>query len=235
MSKKKRYLFIGIVAMSLALSGCGNAMYELTAEEEELIVQYAAYVVAKHNIQQKDGASSVYIDEETLLSDTETEEEGTSTEETTIDGETPGEGEGTVSEDGVTLAAVIGHESDLSVSYEGSYVADNYVEGGAYSVDAASGKTFYVMKFKVTNVTNQVVSVNNASINPIFKLISGDVSVKSEVTFLTTDFSTYQGEIGAGESIETILLFEVSDASAETITAPTLSITIDNVTKNVKL
>lgn len=239
MKKTKRYLFIGIVALSLVLGGCGPALHELTAEEEELIVQYAAYVVAKHNIQQKDGMSGVYIGEEdaseegTSETETETESESETETEGPGDDETPDDGDDTT--EVVTLAELIGHGDDLTITYAGSYTADNYVEGGAYSVDAAEGKTFYVMKFQLTNSTAQPVEVDNASINPIFKLVSGTLSVKSEVTFLTTDFSTYTGTIGAGETVETILLFEVSESSAATISDPTLSITIDNVTKNVKL
>ena len=91
------------------------------------------------------------------------------------------------------------------------------------------------MKFAIQNTSEEDVVVDNAAIHPVFKLISGNLSVKSEVTFLTTDFSTYQGSIKAGESIETILLFEVSESQAEQITAPELQISIDNEIKNVKL
>lgn len=109
------------------------------------------------------------------------------------------------------------------------------MEGSAYVVDADAGKTFYVMKFKMTNITNEDVTVDNASKSPIVKLVSEAVTVKSEVTFLTGDFSTYQGTIKAGESVETILLFEVSESVAEQIKAPTLQITVGNLTKNLKL
>ena len=63
MKSYKRLLFICIAACSLFLGGCGDALHELTVEEESLIVHYAAYAVAKHNIQQKDGMSGVLIPE----------------------------------------------------------------------------------------------------------------------------------------------------------------------------
>ena len=50
MKKIKRYLFAAVAAMMLFLTGCGTELYELTAEEEQLIIHSAAYFVAKHNI-----------------------------------------------------------------------------------------------------------------------------------------------------------------------------------------
>ena len=63
MKKDRRYLLIGMTVFSLFLGGCGTSMFELTVEEEELIIHSAAYFVAKHNIQQKDGVSNVIIEE----------------------------------------------------------------------------------------------------------------------------------------------------------------------------
>ena len=230
MKKFKRFLCIGVAMMLLLLTGCGTQLYELTAEEEELIVHSAAYFVAKHNIQQKDGVNGVPLPdsfEEETESEAETESEGDASGET---------GESSKpADEGVVLAELIGHKDTLKVSYEGSYVSNSYKEGNAYIVDAEKGKTFYVMKFKLTNTTGQDVEVNNATKSPVVKLVSDAVTVKSEVTFLTSDFSTYQGTIKAGESVETILLFEVSEAVAEKITAPTLQITVGNSTKNIKL
>lgn len=234
MKKYKRYLLIGIALMMMCLTGCGKELYELTAEEEDIIIHSAAYLVAKHNIQQKDGVNGVSIpesfEEETQSSEVETEAPngGVAT-----DGQTDGSTE--LSNDAIALAELIGHEEDLKVTYEGSYVANSYMEGSAYFVDAEAGKTFYVMKFKLTNITDADVKVNNAAKSPIVKLVSDVATVKSEVTFLTSDFSTYQGTIKAGGSVETILLFEVSETVAEQITNPALQITIGKSTKNIKL
>lgn len=239
MKRCKRLLLVCIAACSLILGGCGETLHELTPEEEALIVHYAAYVVAKHNIQQKDGMSNVYIPEveeqETESVDTplDTElPEGTQTPEG--EGGTPGE-ETEVENTTVLLADAIGHSADLTITYAGSYVADNYIEGSAYSLDATEGNTFYIMKFTITNATEADVMVDNLTKGLSFKLESGDVSAKSEVTFLMTDFSTYVGTIAAGQSVETILLFEVPESSAEAILEPTLQIIIGNEIKNVKL
>lgn len=238
MKKSKRYLLLGMTAASLFLSGCGTPLFELTEEEKLLIIQSAAYYVAKHNIQQKDGVSNIIIEEEESESEsvseseipTETESEG-STENS---GGGSSEGDGTTQE-GITFAQAIGHGSDLKVTYEGSYLEDHYVEGSAYSVDAPAGYTYYVMKIKMTNPTDNAVKVNNISLNPIFKLKSGTMTLRAEVTILNSDFSTYVGTIEAGESADAILLFEVQESKAESIKDPSLYITVGDDTNKVKL
>ncbi len=238
MKRYKRLLFICIAACSLFLGGCGDALHELTVEEESLIVHYAAYVVAKHNIQQKDGMSGVYIPE-AVPENTESVETPENTEISDNTQMPEGQGGTTetpqVNDTTVTLAEAIGHSSDLTIAYGGSYVSDNYIEGSAYSIDASAGNTYYIMKFVLSNTTDADVEVENVTKGLSFKLLYGDKSVASEVTFLMTDFSTYYGTISAGQSVETILLFEVPQADAEQITEPKLQILIDNKLNDVKL
>lgn len=233
MKKYKRYLSIAVAVMMLFLTGCGTELYELTEEEETLIVHSAAYLLAKHNIQQKDGANGYPLpdsfEEEESESESESEyDEGEGSSGTESDKPKP-------SEDMISLAELIGHKDSLKVTFEGSKITNSYMEGEAYLVNAQAGKIFYVMKLKLTNITGQDVTVNNAAKSPMVKLVSDVVTVKSEVTFLMSDFSTYQGTISAGESVETILLFEVSKEVAEKITAPKLQITIGKSTKTIKL
>ena len=48
---KKRMQFLAILlASTVVLGGCGTALYELTDDEEDLIVSAAAQAVAKHNV-----------------------------------------------------------------------------------------------------------------------------------------------------------------------------------------
>ncbi len=239
MKKGKRYLFILISVFSLLLSGCGTALYEMTPEEENIIIHSAAYFVAKHNIQQKDGVADVRIpegseEEQTteIVEDTENTESTEQTNEGDVSGETE---EPQVDPNAIDMVDVIGHRADLTVVYDGSEVKSSFDDGGAYIIDAAAGKTYYVMKFKVTNITDADVELDNISANLEFKLVSGDVSAKAEWTALTNDFSTYLGTIPAGQTVDTVLLFELTEAEAASISTPTLQISIDNAIKNVKL
>ena len=227
MKKYKRYLCIVVAVMMLFLTGCGTELYELTEEEETLIVQSAAYLLAKHNIQQKDGVNGYPLPDSFEEDESES---GSNTENGS------GNGDSTMPIDEmIYLAELIGHKDSLKIRYEGSYVSKNYKEGAAYIVDAQAGKTFYVVKLKMTNISGQEVVVNNAGNSPVVKLVSDAVTVRSEVTFLTSDFSTYQGKLGVGQSVDTILLFEVTESIADKISTPTLQITIGKSTKTIKL
>lgn len=232
MKKHKRFLFVGIAACSLLLGGCGKSLHVLTAEEENLIIHYAAYAVAKHNIQQKDGMSNVVVSETDDVTDDETGD--VTNPENTGDGQNPG-GNETVQDTRITLADAIGHGTDLNVAYTGSYIAKDYVEGTVYAVDAEMGKKFYIMKFTISNTTKNDVMVDNLTKGFKFKLTSGELSINGEKTFLMTDFSTYVGTVAAGQAVETVLLFEIPEGSVDKITEPTLEILIDDVLKTVKL
>lgn len=242
MKRQKRYLFVGVLIASLFLSGCGPQLYEMTVEEEELIVHSAAYFVAKHNIQQKDGISAV-VDPGSVIFESEVEsvvpEDAIGSDiGTTGDGNLSydeGVIEGALEDVPVTLARAVGHEADLFITYNGSYVADNYVEGEAYSLDAKQGKVYYIMKFMVANPTAVDVSLDNVSLNPMFTVIGNGVEANAEVTFLSKDFATYLGTISAGESEEMVILFEISEDQAELLSEPALQITIDNKTNKIKL
>lgn len=231
----KRYLFVCIAACSLLLSGCGEKLHELTVEEENLIVHYAAYAVAKHNIQQKDGVSNVYIPEGS--------EDVEAPDDTQIpdDTQTPEDGEGDTGDEpevvsGVKLADAIGHGSDLTITYAGYTISDSYVEDNVYAIFAAEGKTYYIMKFTLTNITEADVNVENFTKNYRFKLTSGDISETSvENLFAMKDLSSYAGTIPVGGSVDTVLIFEVPKDKAESITEPNLQIIIDNGEKNIIL
>jgi len=82
MKKFKRHLCIALAGMMLLLTGCGTQLHELTAEEEELIVQSAAYYVAKYNIQQKDGVNGYPLPDS--FEEDESEDESESTEQENV-------------------------------------------------------------------------------------------------------------------------------------------------------
>lgn len=236
MRKQKLNTVAAVLAVSFMMTGCGTPLFELTEEEENLIAYSAARMVSKYNIQQKDGMINVVIEEEETEDEkTVSKEENSETvkEENNTQGNTSGESQNVQNK--VSLASAIGHGSDLSITYEGSSVSKHYTEGGYYSVDAASGKTFYVMKFSITNTSKSKVTLDNVSLNGTFKLVADDLKVNAEVTFLNTDLATYVGEIASGATIDTILLFEVPESKANSISTPELQVIVNKEVKAVKL
>ena len=238
MKKNKVNTVVAVLTAGFMLTGCGTPLYELTEEEVNLIAYSAARMVSKYNIQQKDGMINVVIEEE------ETEEkkqdkkpvatENSKKEEDKTNTQSTSSNKAEMVEK-VSFASAIGHGSDLSITYKGSSISKNYTEGSYYSLDAENGKTFYIMKFGVTNTSNSIVKLDNVSLNATFKLIAEDLKVNAEVTFLDTDLATYLGEIAPGATADTILLFEIPEEKARELSKPELQVIINKEVKVVDL
>ena len=81
---KKRMQFLAILlASTVVLGGCGTALYELTDDEEDLIVSAAAQAVAKHNVFQIDGMTDVEPEIETETQENTTEQDTQQVQEET--------------------------------------------------------------------------------------------------------------------------------------------------------
>lgn len=220
----------GILCLTgmLLLTGCGTKAYDLTEAEESQIVNYATHVVSKYNAYQKDGL--VYVDQ----SVEETEPEETVTGSESVDGteimdETPAEN---------TLEDVFGADG-LEVTYGGVSLAGNYTESDVLDVRASNGKQFMTLAINMTNPTEEDITLDNLTSKVKFTAdYSADGAESTQVsvytTIMTTDFSTYDDEIPAGETKSAVLLFEIPDSVTE-VSDIVLHVTRDDTTYEIKL
>ena len=51
-----------MAASAVLLGGCGEAPYELTEQESNIIANYAAHIVMKYDLNQKEGLQYVKMD-----------------------------------------------------------------------------------------------------------------------------------------------------------------------------
>ena len=77
------YYMLKLLASTVVLGGCGTALYELTDDEEDLIVSAAAQAVAKHNVFQIDGMTDVEPEIETETQENTTEQDTQQVQEET--------------------------------------------------------------------------------------------------------------------------------------------------------
>lgn len=227
MRKNRRCLVVLLAAVSFLLSGCGAQVYEMTAAEEELIVQYAAHFVGKYNIYQQDGV--VYVGAE---NDTE---ESDKSDETTTQKPEDSEKPDKPSVSAESIEEAIGLSSSLEITYEGSEIKESLKQGNAYLVTPNPGNALFVMNFKVKNVSDKTVEMNNLISDMRFKLESGKIVSTHRETFLNNDFSTYLGSIASGETVNMVLIFEAKESDAKKIVSPSLQITVDGKKKMVEL
>lgn len=220
MKKHRRFLAMGLVCVSLLLSGCGTSLYELTADEEALIVKYAAHFVAKHNIYQKDGISIEVAEDETEIDDSQTP------------GDTENPEPGEVDKD-PSIGEALNLPKGISLVHQESYVANNITIPG-YSVGTEEGFTFYILKFQMKNDTDAAIDVDIFSKNVSFKLTSGKTVLTSKNDPIVS-LTSYVGSVKAGESVEVYLLFKVKEADASKISDPIIELVEGKTTKPVKL
>lgn len=222
-----------LCAAALLLSGCGEAPYELTESEESLIVNYASQAVAKFNIKQKDGLT--YVDVSALEEDTqETEEPESEEPQTTEEPENQsdaGTSDGTTDSNdtetatGKSLQEVFGADG-LSVTYAGYELTKDYVESDYFALEASAGKQYLVLNIDLANTGDTDLPIDVLALQPTFQVTADGEVIPAAVTFLMNDFSTYQGTVAAGDTVRTVLLFEISDTK-EDVSELSLNATIN--------
>lgn len=228
--RKKTVQIAVAAAAGLMLTGCGDTAYSLTGSEESIIVSYAAHMVTKYNTYQKEGLSWVDMDEaEEEELPAETEEQET---EAAPDDEAPGvptapagdtEQPAAQTADFAQLFGVDG----VSFSYVGARLDDSYVENSYYAVQADRGYTYLILGIDITNNSEQEAALDFLSRQPRFSAtVNGEVRSPAEVTILTQDFAAYEGTVAAGETVETVLLFQVPD-SVVSVDSLNLEVSVD--------
>lgn len=219
--KNSRMKIAGVLmASALALTGCGEAVYTMTPEEEAAVVSYAVHVLSKYNKYQADG--------EVPVAELAAEPAGT---EIAAGGDTAGAAEepqdlGAVSPPEAVPPAeteeptfTLNEALDLGpiqADFVGADFTKNYVDTDAVAIDAPAGKQFLAVHINLTNQSEQALHINILSMTPTFVIqLNDSVKVPAQTTIMLNDLSTFQGDIAAGEIIETVLLFQVSEEITE--------------------
>lgn len=232
--KKRMRLLIFLLTSVLLTGGCGTTVYELTEEEEDLVVEYAAYALAKHNIYQKDGMTSALPAQEETH-----QEQQQNTQQVTDYVNSAGGGAGpdvVVTGETISLAGAIGHDTDLKVSYEGYSLKDSYQEGDYFSVNANEGKTLLVMEFRIKNPGKKTVNLDTVFMkNEFSACVDGSRWIPEKISFGTSSLSSYDGKIKTGETKKAVLIFEISEETVESIDTVSLSVKMEDKTYSVEL
>ena len=135
------------------------------------------------------------------------------------------------------MSQVIGTDA-FSIVYDGYEITDSYPNSGddiLMAMDATSGKLLMVTKYKVTNISGQTENFDMFSKKGKFRLDLNGERYKSQYTLLLDDLSMYKGDIESGESIDTVLIFEVPEATVSNISDMVLSITVGDEVSSMQL
>lgn len=245
-SMRRKCLLCGVLlAGALALTGCGEEPYELEDNERDIIVNYAAHIIAKHNRKQPEGYQYVYVPEEEEdargeepedTKDGEPEETDSDAQEpeSTDSGADDGSEEKEQPEDGeeaepsVTLSEALGL-SGVKAVYTGAELTNDY---GA--VVPEDGKRLLVLHVMLQNEGKKDVALDMVSILPSFRANVNNIEeTNAEITILPDDLGTWEGTVPAGGSAETVILFQIGNSQITSVEQLEMKVTAGDRTSRV--
>lgn len=226
-----------VLLAALLLGGCGEQPIELTEQEEQTIVDYAAHVVSKYNIKQQDGIVRLSKSEETTeTADTEAVEQPDSTEQMPSEGgDATGTPENAAPDNSVSLNDAVAIPG-IDVQYTGAEFASVYQQDSSYIVEPTAGNKYLVLHFHLNNAGTEAVDCDMLSRKVSFRMTLNDsVEAVAQVSILLNDLGTYQGTIEAGSGTDTVLLFEVPEGTPEDLSKISLEVVENTVHKTCNL
>lgn len=207
--KKLRILVIGIV-LTAAVCACG--VPEMTPEQEERIVNYAANIALKYD--------SNYDNRLVDLSKYDIPIPELPSEEMEESGMDPVEDTDTVDVSGGTGPNSSIDEfyglTDLDIEFTGHHTCKTYPDDAEddffFSLEAKKGKTLLVLEFNVTNKGTASKDVNMILLDPVLRIqLNGEKTVGVMQTMLLDDLTSFVGTLEAGESVALVILTEIDE------------------------
>lgn len=250
MSKRRIYLCTLMVLVMCFATGCGDALYTLTDEEEQTIVLYSAKMVSKFNKFQTTGVCNATIREgelpiagmsnipnENMVSVTDPDIIPTDTQQQTstepADNPVSQPEVSTVPTTTAPLDTVIGMEGlDLSITnYEVSSIC---TATDFFELTCPAGYSYLVLHLDGTNTTGSDMMIDGfVNGNKYTLTVDGVYKSNNQTTVLLNDLATYKGTIAAGDTKEFVLVFQYKTTQLENFSTLSLMVTSDRGTANL--
>ena len=250
----KKGKVLGLFAMSaMLLTGCIDAMPELTAEQSDIITEYAAGVLLKYSsnynykiADEEEVLAAMAARQEAVEPETaaETEPEtdivqaeGEANQNTSpTEAETETEAEQIQFVADLDFAAELGID-DLIIRYQSFEICSAYPgDNTGFSVDAAQGKKLLVMHFDMEGLPEEDVDCNLFDYEIKMRVNINDTGYTSVLsTLIPNDLGTYMDIVPAGEIVDVVAVAEIDDMTAEEIQTLTLHAASNSQSCTVKL
>lgn len=233
---KKSCAGLAVCCAMLMMSGCSDPMPELSAEENALIVEYAAGALLKYNKNYTGKIVSDETIEEQLAREKEFAENTEKARLARIRDEETKQQEkqnGTAASNSSMTTEELGHFLGIDpavLTYEGYQICKDYPDADNMEevfavMTARPGNQFCVLKFKLANPGESDAVINMLDKRYRFLAVINDSqTVQVQATYALEDLSTYEGSIPAGESEEAVLILELTEEAAANIQTITLSV-----------
>lgn len=223
-------MLIGVMGL---LTGCGNTIPEMTSEQQELVVEYTVGTVLKYDRNYENRlvkVSELEADEELLPEevpdqDQEIQEQGSELQEppqaAAPEGNVIPE---TDAEQGANVTSIeeFLQTEQLTFRYAGFEVVDQYPERNEeeelfFAMTATEGQKLLVIRFDVENSSGTDADLDMNGMGVRFRLMVDGEEKRALTTMLLNDLSYYSGTIASGETKELVLVCELPEEKAQTV------------------
>lgn len=244
----KKYCCIFLICMmAICLTGCKDAIPEMTEEETVLVTNYAATLLLKYDV----GYQTKLLNQEQLekeeelqrqikeeaerLAKLEEEREAKKQEEEAA----ANSGDGYVEEVAIIDPSEFLSLDGISISLSNVEYLDQYPNDGEdlfFTTNATPGCKLAVIHLSLSNQTSETVLADILSTNARFKVSFNDGDYHSTMsTLFAEDFSVYKGEISANSYVDTVLLVELKEDECVDVNSINLFIKANGNTLKTKL
>lgn len=251
MKIKRNLLLICVFCISIMVTGCGDPLFVMTAEEESIITLYASKTVSKFNKNQSTGICNARVKtgelDEDYEADQETEEEVPENpeEETPLDEENPDMETGTIDEEipdsetevdseesGYSFTNAMGIDG-VEFSFSSFDVSDVF-QTSAYATNKVNGKKYVVLHIDAVNNSGSSVDFSTIS-DRTYSLSIGEEKAEVVCVPVSNNLDTYDGVMKSGAEKSFVLVFLFNESSLENMSSLELFVTSDGTTRGTTI
>lgn len=252
----KKGKVLGLLAMSaMLMTGCVDHMPELTAEQSEIISEYAAGLLLKYSsnynykiASEEEVAAAMAAGQEASEPETEQAAETDSgqaddgTGQETVSPETEPGSEPDANQEPVQLVADLDFAAelgidDLIIRYQSFEICSSFPkDNSGFSVDAAQGKKLLVIHFDMEGLPEEDVDCNLFDHDIKMRVnINGTASAAVLSTMLPNDLASYMDVVHAGDIVDVVAVAQIDDMTEEEIQTLDLWASSDSQSCTVRL
>lgn len=243
---RKKILAALLVGAAIMLTGCGNAIPDMTDEQLQAVGEYAAQLLLSHDVNYK----SRLVDVETLVTAAPTEPPQESLPEETPKPENIGmdpvedtpvvdltEGQGEKERNDVKLEEALGLPEQVVLTYTGYEILSHYPDEASdkeyFTIDAEEGNQLLVLHFTLQNQGEGTETVNTINRKLLTNVSVNGISTYSLSALLENNLTLYHEDLNPGESREVVILAEYEAESLLDVVS--VEINVKNDDKNATI
>lgn len=235
---KNKLVILGLSVVCI-FCGCGGKFPEMTAQEEEMIGEYAAITLLKYDANSRSrlvDLTQIEIPETGEAPAESIPEPGPVEEPSVPDTPVIEIGEETSGPD--SLESYFELAEGVTINYIGEEICQSYSMGETdyFSLEASPGKSLLVLSFQINNASGADQTIDMLSRKDTYRVtVNGNYNRTSLPTLLTNDMSTYRDTIASGGSATVVLIIEVDQEQAGAVSSISLNLKNESKTYTIQL